>query len=687
MNKSRTGRGVVGWCTMIVLGAATAAYAANWTEGFGDLNNWTVTAGHFSLDSSVSHGSYPPAYSARADGNDGYGHYNTGAMWRSTGSRPYHAGYAAAVHRNPVRWKSDNTCGNRYRTFLSLASADGTTFQWGVGYYSPGVDSPEGRAWWYRDFDGARVAFGQRTSHSCSAGWEFLEVEFRGDGSYWLSADSGGGRISTSGNRTSTVINAGIGRVKVGFEFSTDAQSNWDGVVWTGYAPGTPTDIAATALSTSSIRWTANAASDNNQFGFALMNGGSEAVVSPMNQRQSSASFTQGSLSANTAYTRSIRAWNGDHNSTNSAALTRYTLQVTPTGPTISSVTHDSLTVTTSGPVNLTAGSSGVVFARNDTDLPKIQAMSLNQTGLSPNTSYIFKAKGVNGDGVETTYSGTSGTTTLSAPPGAESVISDQTAVCGGDDVTWTAVGGFGAGTLAYYTYAWDQNAAYTFTGSESQWSGGALILTASSPGDWYLHVQGHNDDGVANGTFSYSVTADDCLPPEVAAAISRKVHGGAGPFAVDVLLSNGVESRSGGPTEVVVTFDTDIEGDGGLDTADVSASSGAVVEVSISGAELAITLSGVDDASKLVLTFPGIVRVGGTTASPSTVCFGVLLGDVNGDGMTNIFDLVAVRNSLNAAVVAGNYRGDVSADGSINIFDLVAVRNNLNQTIVGTCP
>jgi hypothetical protein len=68
-------------------------------------------------------------------------------------------------------------------------------------------------------------------------------------------------------------------------------------------------------------------------------------------------------------------------------------------------------------------------------------------------------------------------------------------------------VNGFGAGQVAYYRYAWDQEPAHTWTGSETQWSGGTLTTTSTAPGAWYLHVQGYNFENVANGTYDYGVT------------------------------------------------------------------------------------------------------------------------------------------------------------------------------------
>ena len=59
--------------------------------------------------------------------------------------------------------------------------------------------------------------------------------------------------------------------------------------------------------------------------------------------------------------------------------------------------------------------------------------------------------------------------------------------------------------------------------------------------------------------------------------------------------------------------------------------------------------------------------------------------GDVNGDQIVNIFDLVAVASSFGqtgAGLVA-----DINEDGSVNIFDLVIVASNFGQNEIVAAP
>jgi hypothetical protein len=315
-------------------------------------------------------------------------------------------------------------------------------------------------------------------------------------------------------------------------------------------------------------------------------------------------------------------------------------------------------------------------------------ATSWTESGLTPNTAYSRKIRAWNGT-LNSGYSNDVTARTLSPAPSAASVAASEQTVCIGAPVTWTAVGGFGAGKVEYYEYAWNQNPTHIFTGAESVWSGATLEVVAAAEGTWYLHVQGFNADDVANGTFTYEVLCEDCAPPEpplVSDAVSRKTHGTAGDFDVDVSVPTAVEGRMGGPTQLIVYFDSEIQGVDGLDASDVSLSSGTITQIDIvNGNQLHLALSDAAAAAVMQIAFPGITGTAGQAVADE-LCFRVLPGDADGDGVVNIFDLVQVRNALNQAATDITFPKDVTADGLVNIFDLVAVRNNLNQS-VGTCP
>lgn len=135
-----------------------------------------------------------------------------------------------------------------------------------------------------------------------------------------------------------------------------------------------------------------------------------------------------------------------------------------------------------------------------------------NETGLAPNTSYQRWVCGYTGNAngsTETARSASGAKYTLAAGPSAANVTPDNISPCPGSTVTWTAVGGFGAGTVQYYRYAWDQSPTHTWTDSETQWSSGTIQTTLSSPGAWYLHLKSFNAEDVGNNTtFDYAIPA-----------------------------------------------------------------------------------------------------------------------------------------------------------------------------------
>jgi len=125
------------------------------------------------------------------------------------------------------------------------------------------------------------------------------------------------------------------------------------------------------------------------------------------------------------------------------------------------------------------------------------------ETGLTANTQYTRKIHSFNVCGESAGSTGQS-QWTLSVPPDEDSVATTSDS-CAGDDVVWTAVGGFGAGKIQYYRYVWNQNETHSWTGSETPWSSGVLTLSATSGGTWYLHVLGYNGADVDNGAYSYA--------------------------------------------------------------------------------------------------------------------------------------------------------------------------------------
>lgn len=278
--------------------------------------------------------------------------------------------------------------------------------------------------------------------------------------------------------------------------------------------PNTPTGFSHSTNSTSSITWSW-ADNSSNETGYYVQDGANTNMSTDLGA--SATSWQEGSLNANTQYTRhsNVYAASG-HNNSNSASA--YTAIETPSGIRAGATTNTSITVSASGSMsNLANGGSGLYFSETDsaTNSGWTQTNSWQKTNLDPNTQYTFKVKARNGDQDETSETATTNIRTLSPTPAVSSARSTQTWYKT-SSFTFSNDLPFGTGGVGYYTYTWKKSATHTFSGSETQWDSGDLSVTATSAGSWYLHLKSFNDDDVANGTLVYGPYYFDNVAPAI---------------------------------------------------------------------------------------------------------------------------------------------------------------------------
>jgi hypothetical protein len=149
---------------------------------------------------------------------------------------------------------------------------------------------------------------------------------------------------------------------------------------------------------------------------------------------------------------------------------------------------------------------------------------------------------------------------TLSVPPQAGSITPSTSSPNLDEDIIWTAVGGFGAGSVQYYRYAWDQSPTHDWTNTETQWSSGTIATALTAPGTWYLHVQGYNGSDIPNGTYDYEVATEVFV-------VADLDHDSD----VDLADFDLFQACFGGPTVAVAPncLDRDFDGDGDADIED----------------------------------------------------------------------------------------------------------------------
>jgi hypothetical protein len=166
-------------------------------------------------------------------------------------------------------------------------------------------------------------------------------------------------------------------------------------------------------------------------------------------------------------------------------------------------------------------------------------------------------------------------------------------------------------------------------------------------------------------------------VPPS---AVSRKIHGSAGTFDIDLPLSGnvGIECRAGGsPTgnhTIVVTFPNPISAVASATCAGNSATT------SISGNQVTVNCTGVPNAQTVAINLTGVND--GTSIGNVSIPMGVLLGDVNANKAVTNTDVSSVKGQVAAAVTSSNFRNDVSANGVISNTDVSVTKAQVGTTL-----
>lgn len=171
----------------------------------------------------------------------------------------------------------------------------------------------------------------------------------------------------------------------------------------------------------------------------------------------------------------------------------------------------------------------------------------------------------------------------------------------------------------------------------------------------------------------NFTITAP---PPLLTAVVSRKTHGGAGTFDVNLPLTGppyGIECRTGGASNdytIVFTFASSLSSVG---SATVSA--GSVhpdSEINRNNPlQYILELTGVTSGQNVTATLNN-VNGSGTAA----VTFGVLTGDTTADTFVNSADISQTKSRSGQAVTSSNFRSDVTIDGFLNSGDISLVKS-----------
>jgi len=178
---------------------------------------------------------------------------------------------------------------------------------------------------------------------------------------------------------------------------------------------------------------------------------------------------------------------------------------------------------------------------------------------------------------------------------------------------------------------------------------------------------------------------------PVAQSAVSRKTHGAAGTFDVDLPLSGtpGIEDRTGGATNdytMVVTFTGNvtvtgtpqaqvISGTGCVGTGGVCMSGN---NVTVSGATVTIPLTNIANAQTINVRLNGVNSAADEPAVDVVIPMTVLIGDTNASGGVSSADIAQTKGRLGQTVITANFRSDVNTSGGINSSDVTIIKQNL---------
>jgi hypothetical protein len=178
-------------------------------------------------------------------------------------------------------------------------------------------------------------------------------------------------------------------------------------------------------------------------------------------------------------------------------------------------------------------------------------------------------------------------------------------------------------------------------------------------------------------------------LPPPVhlIAVVSQKLHGSAGTFDVDLLLTGnpGIECRSGGANgdyTIVFSFADPLTNVGGVS---VTSGTGSVNNSAVDSNDThnyIVSLTGVTNAQVITVSLTNVTDLAGNSSSTLSASMGILVGDTTGNGIVSNTDVASIKAQVAAPVTTSNFRNDVNANGIISNTDVSTTKAQVGTSL-----
>ena len=203
-----------------------------------------------------------------------------------------------------------------------------------------------------------------------------------------------------------------------------------------------------------------------------------------------------------------------------------------------------------------------------------------------------------------------------------------------------------------------------------------ASTMTLTQPANTNADLFG---SGIGGSLFNLiDVAQGYVFDPILVGAVSRKTHGSAGTFDVDLMPpSPGIECRSGGANgdyQVVVTFAVPVTVTGAAAVPAAGGTASVVGTPIVNNTQVTINLTNVSNAQRFDINLLGVND--GTSTRDISVPMALLIGDTTANGAVNSSDIAQTQSQSGQAVTANNFREDVTANGQINSSDIATVQS-----------
>jgi uncharacterized delta-60 repeat protein len=253
--------------------------------------------------------------------------------------------------------------------------------------------------------------------------------------------------------------------------------------------------------------------------------------------------------------------------------------------------------------------------------------------------------------------------------------------------ITWTRGGSSPQFTRVTFGYSTD-NVNYTSLGdgtaAGSNWTLTGLSLATGQ--NFFIRARGFYRSGYVNGSESHLESVRNVFitvaPLQLTTAVSRKTHGGAGTFDINLPLSGepGVECRStGGAHTLVFTFSNNVVSGNAAVTSGIGSVTGSPT---FSGNTMTVNLTGVTDVQQITVTLSNVTDTFAQVLPDTPVSMNMLIGDTTGNKTVNAGDVAQTKGQSGVAVTGANFRTDINANGSVSASDVAQVKANAGHTL-----